>query len=73
MMEANQSDDLGAANAKLAGDWPGWEWMKEAVKRHQDQNRFHDAWIHLMRVPYPLAIQNPVQAFREGYDAINWD
>ena len=28
MMNASDSDDLGAANAKLAGDWPGWEWMK---------------------------------------------
>jgi hypothetical protein len=34
MMEAKQSDDLGAAQAKLAGEWPGWEWMKEAVKQH---------------------------------------
>jgi hypothetical protein len=25
MMNASDSDDLGAANAKLAGDWPGWE------------------------------------------------
>ncbi len=23
-----QSDDLGMANGKLAGDWPGWEAMK---------------------------------------------
>jgi hypothetical protein len=36
MMEASQSDDLGAAEAKLAGEWPGWEWMKEAIEK---QNR----------------------------------
>ena len=29
---ANDSYSLGAATAKLNGDWPGWEWMKEAVK-----------------------------------------
>lgn len=23
--------DLGAAEAKLTGDWPGWEWMKGYV------------------------------------------
>lgn len=34
MMEMNQSDALGAATAKLEGEWPGWEWMKEAVKQH---------------------------------------
>jgi hypothetical protein len=34
MRWAMQSDDLGAAEAKLAGDWPGWEWMKQAVKDH---------------------------------------
>lgn len=31
MMEYQQSDDLGAAEAKLFGEWPGWEWMKEHV------------------------------------------
>ena len=34
MMEANRSDDLGVAEAKLAGDWPGWEWIRDAVKLH---------------------------------------
>lgn len=29
--ESSQSDDLGAAEAKLDGEWPGWEWMKRAV------------------------------------------
>lgn len=29
-----QSMDLGAAEAKLEGTWPGWEWMKEARKQH---------------------------------------
>lgn len=32
--EEAESLDLGVANAKLAGDWPGWEWMKRVVKRH---------------------------------------
>jgi hypothetical protein len=32
MMNASDSDDLCAANAKLAGDWPGWSWMKVAKK-----------------------------------------
>jgi len=31
--EACQSDDLGVANAKLDGVWPGWEWMKVAVPK----------------------------------------
>jgi len=31
MMNASDSDDLGAANAKLAGEWPGWEWMKDEI------------------------------------------
>lgn len=30
----NQSDDLCLANAKLAGDWPGWEKMKEFKPNH---------------------------------------
>lgn len=25
----HQSDDLGVANAKLDGEWPGWEAMKD--------------------------------------------
>ena len=33
MMVWNDSDDLGAANAKLAGEWPGWEWMPEVIKQ----------------------------------------
>ena len=35
MMNANDSDELGCATAKLAGEWPGWEWMKEAVKEQE--------------------------------------
>lgn len=35
MMEWQQSDDLGAAEAKLAGEWPGWEWMKEAIEEQK--------------------------------------
>ena len=34
MMEANQSDELGVAEAKLEGEWPGWEWMKETIRAH---------------------------------------
>ena len=34
MKIANDSDSLGAATAKLNGDWPDWEWMKQAVKDH---------------------------------------
>ena len=37
MNVANDSDSLGSAEAKLAGEWPGWEWMKEAV----NQKRYH--------------------------------
>lgn len=32
MIHACMSDDLCAAKAKLAGDWPGWGWMKEIDK-----------------------------------------
>ncbi len=32
----HQSDDLGAANGKLAGDWPGWEAMKNFEPSNQD-------------------------------------
>ena len=28
MLEMQQADDLGSALAKLSGDWPGWEAMK---------------------------------------------
>ena len=35
MMNAYDSDELGSANAKLAGEWSGWEWMKEAVKEQE--------------------------------------
>lgn len=34
MKVANDSDSLGAATAQLNGDWPRWEWMKQAVKDH---------------------------------------
>lgn len=29
--EWDLSDAVGMAEAKLAGDWPGWEWMKGYV------------------------------------------
>lgn len=29
----HSEDDLACAYAKLEGDWPGWEWMKEERKR----------------------------------------
>ena len=35
MMVWSDSDELGAATAKLDGEWPGWEWMKEAIKEQQ--------------------------------------
>ncbi len=28
-----QSDDLGAANGKLEGNWPGWEWLPAAIAK----------------------------------------
>lgn len=28
----NMEDDLGATQAKLDGDWPGWEFMKDVLK-----------------------------------------
>ncbi len=34
----NQSDDVGAANAKLEGTWPGWEWLPAAIEKHQREN-----------------------------------
>lgn len=34
LMHASQSDDLCAANSKLEGSWPGWEWMEYAVLPH---------------------------------------
>lgn len=34
LMEWAQSDALGAAGAKLSGEWPGWEWMKDALKQN---------------------------------------
>lgn len=37
LKEQAQSDDLGAATAKLSGDWTGWEWMKKAVKDHMEK------------------------------------
>ena len=43
MMEASQSDDLGAANAKLAGEWPGWEWMKTARQNAETPSDCHYA------------------------------
>ena len=33
MMVWNDSDELGAATAKLDGEWPGWEWMPEVIKQ----------------------------------------
>ena len=34
MKVAADSDELGSLTAKINGDWPGWEWMKDAVKQH---------------------------------------
>jgi len=33
LKQANDSDELCCANSKLSGEWPGWEWMKEAVNQ----------------------------------------
>lgn len=41
----NQSDDLGVANAKLAGDWPGWEAMKD-FKPRVDENSLESEEEH---------------------------
>ena len=32
MRLAVAEEDFCAANAKLVGEWPGWEWIKEARK-----------------------------------------
>lgn len=33
-------EDLDVCEAKLAGDWPGWEWMKEARTRIEFEGSF---------------------------------
>lgn len=30
-----EGEDGDVAKAKLAGEWPGWEWMKETIKEQQ--------------------------------------
>ena len=35
--EENENLGRGVAEAKLRGDWPGWEWMKKAVKEHRNE------------------------------------
>ncbi len=31
----HQSDDFGVANAKLEGNWPGWEWLPAEIAKRQ--------------------------------------
>lgn len=35
MMVEDECTARCAAEAKLAGDWPDWEWMKLEVKKHR--------------------------------------
>jgi hypothetical protein len=35
--EMNEEEELAVAESKLAGKWPGWEWMKEAIEKHRKQ------------------------------------
>jgi hypothetical protein len=32
-----EGEDGDVAQAKLDGSWPGWEWMPEAIRAHQDK------------------------------------
>lgn len=43
--------DLDVAQAKLRGDWPGWEWMKKAVRAAECAAKEPEAELYYEELP----------------------